>query len=100
MNDAIYSRRVKVEDALDISMRTDRYAELEYMSQIKKLFVAGDHAFDLMFNHCRRRAAVLYAHETGNRTAVHRLQFLLQKSVKMAEKSIESFYEKLDEAEG
>ena len=52
MNDAIYSRRVKAEDVLNISMRTDRYAELEYMSQIKKLFAAGDHAFDLMFNHC------------------------------------------------
>ena len=52
MNDAIYSRRIMTEDALNISMRTDRYAELEYISQIKKLFLAGDHAFDLMFNHC------------------------------------------------
>ena len=52
MNDAIYSRRVKTEDALNISMKTDRYAEVEYVNEIKKLFVAGDHAFDLMYNHC------------------------------------------------
>ena len=52
MNDAIYSRRIKTEEALNISMRTDRYSELDYISQIKKLFMAGDHAFDLMFNHC------------------------------------------------
>ncbi len=53
MNDAVYSRRIKVEEALNIVMTNTFEADLgAVVSTAKANVLAGDATYDLVFNHC------------------------------------------------
>jgi len=53
MNDAIYERKIFVEDELNIKMTTVKNPDLGgYCSEVKTVIAAGDDAYDMLFNHC------------------------------------------------
>ncbi|MBQ2691244.1 MAG: hypothetical protein IJF53_03720, partial [Clostridia bacterium] len=54
MNDAIYSRKMAVEEALNIKMVTHQkgFSISEVASELKRVVLAGESLYDLVFNHC------------------------------------------------
>lgn len=54
MNDAIYSRKMVVEEALNIKMVTHQegFTIQEVASELQKSVLSGDSTYDLVFNHC------------------------------------------------
>jgi len=53
MNDAVYSRRLKVEEELNIMLAHTKNPDLgQYCASMKQNIIAGDDLYDLMFNHC------------------------------------------------
>ena len=54
MNDAIYSRKMAVEEALNIKMVTHQegFTIQEVANELKRIILAGESAYDLIFNHC------------------------------------------------
>ena len=54
MNDAIYSRRMAVEDALNIEMVTHQqgFTIQEVAAELQRVVLAGESLYDLVFNHC------------------------------------------------
>jgi len=54
MNDALYARRMAVEEALNIKIVTEMYGEScgDFVRALKPIILAGDDVYDMMFNHC------------------------------------------------
>ena len=54
MNDAIYSRKMAVEEALNIKLVThqDGFTIQEVAAELQRVVLAGESLYDLVFNHC------------------------------------------------